>query len=426
MGNKKKNKIGFKTDNSKSWAATTKKTAPKDTTANDKLAIVFFDQVVLNGMKDKCIDAAKESEWQIHHLDLRVEMERNGITVSLFFPMAFYNFDQEVGPSSVDWETADADKEAESVKEVAMENLKHMIKEMPIFSILGDTGMNIKFDFGDFGSIHRHPGRFGFSSIDTRKDPDNPGVIYRRHEAENLWQVDSVMYMAGKESDVEIYTTECRILNIKEAADGGVDGTYCKIPTLTFIRDQSKSIQDRVADGLTHVFGSVDYDIFDEYTIIGGIKKYPLLKTVLEMFKVADYKCDTSNVLAERITQKVYGYTGRHVGNQYRGSLWGDDEDYYYDYGYGYDYGYNGYSRYSGYHNAGVKYRPKGLNRFDVEKELMDLCPFPLNDTETDFIKDVLDNVSYIELRELFHVASEMREAEIDAEYELFDEVVTP
>jgi hypothetical protein len=395
--NKKQNTIGFKTH---SYAKTVKKTTPKDTYANDKMAIVFFDQSVLNGMKDKCLDTAGGSEWQIHHADLRVELERSGITVSLFFPAAFYNFDQDVGPSSVDWETADADKAYNDSKEAALENAQKLIKEMPIFAALEEAGMNIKYDFGDFGSIHRHPGRFGFSSVDTRKDPDNPGVIYRRHEAENLWQVDSVMYMSDKKSDVEIYTTECRILNIKEAKDGGVEGEYCKIPTITMIRDDRNTETHK--DGLTYIFGDIKSSVLDEYTIVGSIKPYPLLETILTMFKNAEYACNTDNVVADRITQKTYGY-------QKKNGLWGRNG--YHGYGYDY-YGYGSY-----YDNDAVI--PKSNTRFDLEEEIMELCPFKMTEAESDYFKNLLKDITYIELRELCKVAYSLSPEKQDALFEV-------
>lgn len=397
MSKKKTNKIGFKTEYSYTPRVT--KTVPKDTYANNKMAIVFFDQDVLNSMKNECLDTAKENEWQIHHADLRVEMERNGITVSLFFPLAFYNFKQEVGPSSVEWETEDADKAFEEVRDAAKDRVTHMINEMPIFKTLEDAGIKISYDFGDFGSIHRHPGRFGFSSIDTRKNPDDPGVIYRRAEAENMWQVDSVMYMSSKQEDVEIYTTECRIIDVKEAADGGIEGTYCKIPTVTFIRDMSLE-GGRENDGLAEVFGSIEETIFDKYTIVGHVDKYPLLQTIMSMFREADYQCDTSNVKAERIEPRVYTAYKKDWAKQ--------------SYGYGNPYGYN---RYSGYHQ--LDNAPKGRTKIDVRKELVDLCPINISDAEKALLDKTLENVSFLELKELYKIAYSMNEDFVDAEYEL-------
>jgi len=399
--NKKKDKNN-KAKKANTWSyqkTVPAKTTPKDTVASDKLAIVFFDQAVLNGMRDKCIDTAKDNEWQIHHADLRVELQRGGITVSMFFPMAFYNFKQEVGPSSVDWETEDADTAFNESKDTAKENAQKFIAEMPIFKAFEKAGLDVVYDFGDFGSIHRHPGRFGFSSIDLRKNPDNPGVIYRRAEAENLWQVDSVMYMdEGKDGDVEIYTTECRILNIKEAGDGGVEGTYCKIPTVTIIRDEKKYGTEN-KDGLFQIFGELEPSVFDEYTIVGKIDKYPILGTILTMFKDAEYLCETSGVVEDNIEPKVFS---RYKGGQWHGG-YGSNSYYGGDYGYGYTYGYN----------SDVA-RPKSYTSKGVIEEIIELYPGVMSKAEEEHIKDMLDRLSYIETRELFSVAHDVLETWID------------
>jgi len=370
------------------------KTTPTDKYDNTKAAIVFFDQSNLNEMRDECIDAAKTSEWQIHHWDLRVQLSRDGITVSLFFPMAFYNFDQEVGPSSVEWETADSDKESEATREAALANRTKLFQSMPIFVALKESGYDVEFDFGDFGSIHRHPGSFGFSSIDTRKDPDNPGVIYRRKEADNLWQIDSVMTMSqDKDSDVKIYTTECRILDINPSEDGGVEGTYTEIPTVTVIRNKEIDLSDS-NDGFENVFGKVEKNTLDRYKVIGQLKPYPLLVTILDMFFDAEYECDTSNVKAERITQKTYGSYGTYGGKSLYGSNWWDDE-------YGYGYGYSG------------KTTKTFETRSDLESRLMDSFPMHLHETEKEFVRTSLGRIGYGEFKKLVEESEQMYEEEL-------------
>jgi hypothetical protein len=206
--------------------------------------------------------------------------------------------------------------------------------------------------------------------------------------------------MSDKKSDVEIYTTECRILNIKEAKDGGVEGEYCKIPTITMIRDDRNTETHK--DGLTYIFGDIKSSVLDEYTIVGSIKPYPLLETILTMFKNAEYACNTDNVVADRITQKTYGY-------QKKDGLWGRNG--YHGYGYDY-YGYGSY-----YDNDAVV--PKSNTRFDLEEEIMELCPFKMTEAESDYFKNLLKDITYIELRELCKVAYSLSPEKQDALFEV-------
>jgi len=225
------------------------------------------------------------------------------------------------------------------------------------------------------------------------------------------------MYMNKTLKDVEIYTTECRIVNIKEASDGGIEGTYCQIPTVTIIRDSS--LQGAGSnDGLFNIFGEIPPSVFDEYTIVGHIEKYPILGTILEMFKEAEYKCDTNNVKADRIKPRTYS------PYKYKDGLWGGDY---------YGYSYNGYSRSYGYHGSslygnGVVHKPKGNSRIVVMKELIGMCPIDISDAEKEHLESILDTraITYLELREMYSIAYDINEEIIDGEYELMTYGATP
>ena len=286
------------------WSNRAKLTEPEDTKRFDKMGIVFFDNKVLNQITKQCLPTAKDSEFQIHYRALDIHIEKDGFEVVLSIPTAYYNFTQEVSSGSVDYELDDIDNEAEKVKAASEANVQDLLTKMPLFNAMNGAGYNVSFKEGNFGSIHRHPGRFGFSSIDLGKDPESPGVIYRQKVSTDFFQTDSVMYINGNEC--EIYTTEARIVNIKEAADGGVEGDYCQIPTISIVRPEDS--EREAPDLASKVLGEVDTDIFSRFHFVGAfgaeIKKYPMLEVILEMLDSLEYNVDTSNIDEKRIAQK--------------------------------------------------------------------------------------------------------------------------
>lgn len=426
VANKTKNKIGFdvsnanpKTTKGKSGKGKVtgkelgfkggtyfknKLTVPKDTERKDKLSIVFFDSKVLNKITEMCIPQAKGSEFQVHYRAIAVHIEKDGFEVVITIPTAFYNFKQEVSISSVDYDLNDIDNEAESAKEDSEKMTSHLLKELPFFNALTTMGYDVSFKEGDLGSIHRHPGRFGFSSIDLGKNPEFPGVIYRNKIAKDKFQTDSVMYISGKEC--EIYTTEARLVNTKEASDGGVEGDYCEIPTISVIRPDEAS--EKKKDDVSKVLGDIEDDIFSKFHFVGAfgaeVKKYPMLEIILEMLYEMDYPVSIDNVKPERITQ-YFAYLNKNkakgkksVGNDY--AYWDDLG------GYGNVYADNGFGRYDewddyGWYNDGFGAAPSKVTDYetleDMVKFMLEYHGVEYNQFTINDICEVLENNFTIE-----------------------------
>lgn len=343
---------------------------PIDTKRSDKLVFVFFDGKTLNKITELCLPKAGSSEFQVHYRALAVHIEKDGFEVVFSIPTVFYNFDQEVSTGSVDYELDDIDTEAEKVEEISKEMTANLLKQLPFFSALKQMDYNVTFKEGNFGSMHRHPGRFGFSSVDLGKDPESPGVIYRQKNTKDFYQTDSVMYINGTEC--EIYTTETRIVNLKPSEDGGVDGDYCQTPTISIFKPE-KGINEE-ANGPEKVLGDVANDIFSKFHFIGAfgaeVKKYPMLEIILEMLHDMEYEPDISNVDPTRIEQAFsYLKKGNYYSQSYKKSK-GKSYDYLddwdaWDYGYGGIYGYDDYGFGGGYGAL-----PKDVSKKDKEPEV--------------------------------------------------------
>lgn len=330
---------------------------PTDTVDRTKLSIFIVKQSTLNAISDICQPAAGSSEFQVHYRAFIARVKTKDTEFIVTIPTAFYNFTQQVTGSAVDYHLDNVDKEADSVKSISDAKVTEIFKQFPMIAALQGLfpDATVVFEESNSGSMHRHPGRFGFSSTDYSKTPSNPGVIYREAEATDKVHTDSVLFLAGTRT--EIFTTETRILNIAPK-DNGVEGTYCQIPTITYIlkdTDTTNVVANEEKTAIEELLGgfvdgstasSDNNDSFYVGTTMGAKKGYQLVNEILEDFINADYTPDLSNVVADRITPKYAsyarattggGYTGGYTGAQSLGyyDAWDDvwDDDYRYGWG---------------------------------------------------------------------------------------------
>lgn len=334
---------------------------PTDTRDTTKLSVLLLKQSTLNAISAICQPVAGGSEFQVHYRALvtRIKNATNELIISV--PTVFYNFKQRVAHASVDYHLDDIDKMAEEVKPISDAVVNRIFSEIPLLgqlrALYGDDA-EVTYSEVNSGSIHRHPGRFGFSGTDYTKTPSNPGVIYREAEATDKVHTDSVIYLGAR---TEIYTTETRILNIAPK-DGGVEGTYCQIPTTTFLLNDvtgSSAESTAAANTLAEFLGGLSNEVKDssgDYYItnaMGAVSGYALVNEIINQFKVANLEQDISNVLASNITSSggFYG-VGKHYINAgvksttqgTTGVTYGELFDYdFEDDDYEYDSGWNGY-----------------------------------------------------------------------------------
>jgi len=289
------------------YSSKEKLTKPQDFIRRDKLNIVLFDYETIDNIVSECLPNADRSEFQVHYHSLQVHIEKNGSEVIITIPLAFYNFDQEVGYSSVEMEMKDVKREADKASLLIDDKYRELFSKFPIIQHLQHMGFDCSYKVSNNGSIHRHPGDFSFSSIDYDKDPKEPGVVYRQLKAEDLYQVDSVLYLG--EDTPKLVCTETRIVNVQPAKDGGIEGEYVEIPTYSFIT------KDNIESRVESILGALeDTNIFDKYKTTKSmqrkVEQYPLLVEILKAFMISDYRPDISNVDGKRIKQeRTYSYT---------------------------------------------------------------------------------------------------------------------
>ena len=333
---------------------------PTDTKDTSKLSIVLMRQSVLNAISAICQPVAGASEFQVHYraLVVRIKNELNELIINI--PTTYYNFKQTVAHSSVDYHLDDIDNAADTVKPISDKIIQDIFKEMPILVAIKEMyGEEAEVTFSEVnsGSIHRHPGRFGFSGTDYTKTPSNPGVIYREAQATDKVHTDSVIYLGAR---TEIYTTETRILNI-EPKNRGVEGTYCQLPTTTFLLNDISGVSaEATVNSMAEFLGGLENELRDssgDYFVtnaMGAITGYALVTEIINAFKDATFEQDISHVLASHIIARhtTYGsYLGGHHASSKAGttgkkqaggtSFW--DEAWNYDYDDDDDYSMGGY-----------------------------------------------------------------------------------
>ena len=290
---------------------------PTDTKDVTKLSVLLLRQSTLNNISAICQPVAGGSEFQVHYRALVVRIKNENREFILSIPTAFYNFEQKVASASVDYHLDNVEKAAAVAKPISDLVIKEIFKEMPLLGMLKDMydGIaEVTYEEVNSGSMHRHPGRFGFSGTDYTKNPRNPGVIYREAEATDKVHTDSVLYLGTR---TEIYTTETRILNLKPVGEG-VEGTYCQIPTTTYLLNDVTSeteIKDTTPT-LTELLGNLTSELKDSSgdfyitNAMGANSSYELVMELIEAFKNMNVLPDISGVSPSHITS--YGYGGNY------------------------------------------------------------------------------------------------------------------
>ena len=136
---------------------TAKKTNTFETINNRDMAIAYYRSQDIKTIKEMSGDLAISNEYQVHYVAVVMKeiYKDSSIQVNVF-PIAYYNYTQEVSIASIDFEMKDVSKKAEEIKEIAITYAKELIKELQKLP-LDDTIASIEYSITLFNNIHRHP-----------------------------------------------------------------------------------------------------------------------------------------------------------------------------------------------------------------------------------------------------------------------------
>jgi len=243
MGKRKKSKKN-KGKNMANWGGIGKKVGsyfgvkktPSTRKGNSTLNVVLYSQKLLNQVRDIGLPAAGGSEYQVHYRGLQMIFKHPETGQRLVFtiPTVFFNFSQEVTTASVSFSLDEVSEISNQLIPVSDQLVAKFAEVFPKEEFI-ERGFELEARELEMGSIHRHPGDFGFSGVDRDNKAENPGVIFRNAVAEDKIQTDSVMYIPSANVPTKIVVTETQVVNVNLLEDGGIDGTYTEMPTITFI-----------------------------------------------------------------------------------------------------------------------------------------------------------------------------------------------
>ncbi len=226
-----------------------KGTVPTNGTDNTTLSIALFKQSTLDRIGEICLPKAGGSEFQVHYraLQIIVKEPSSKYRVVYTIPTVFFNMPQKVSTASVDFSLDEVAEVSDKVAPISEALSQQYYKAFPT-EFFQAQGFEIEARETEIGSMHRHPGDFGFSSTDLDNKAEDPGVIYRTRGATDKIQVDSVMYIPNR--NVKLVTTETRVIDVEPVEDG-IKGTYLRAPTLSYIiNDVEKSFDFRAFFGM--------------------------------------------------------------------------------------------------------------------------------------------------------------------------------
>jgi hypothetical protein len=338
---KEKNMFGFGWNKNKNGGVLSSRPQVPEVlgTKKDNLNIVLFKQSTLNKIGDLCTPVADRSEFQVHYRSMQFIFteEQTNKRVIFTIPTVFFNMTQKVTSISVKFTFDEVAEMSQKVSEISQTMAQSFIKAFPV-EFFKAQGFTVEAREAEIGSIHRHPSRSGFSSTDLTNATKNPGIIFRTVEAEDRIQVDSVIYV---NNNVELVVTETRLINVKDDGNEGIEGTYERIPTLTYMLKDETRVED-----FGHFFGQGETKDF-EYKVDKNLitKTYENIEGFLNNFlKNIDYDpilIIDPNLISQEYSPTANRYSrnyGYHQPSRYTtvgNSRWGDDWE---DDGLGYDY----------------------------------------------------------------------------------------
>ena len=255
----------------------------------------WFNDPIFLSTKEKSQD--NEFQFSANALEIQLTSKDKKFRLFLVIPLAIFNYPQKVSHSYISFSLKDVSEKAKELEHLSKEKAKevssllqpHIAQLSPIY--------NARYLYVENAiSMHRHPGRFGFSAGDLDKNPDNPGVVYRNKSGKRFVQVDYIMIW---DSEMDIYTGESRYIMLRKKIIQGKPlpcGWYIRNPSiLVFRRDPLKQetklfykylggvIEKQLENySILHDQEYADYDV--ENTVLG---KYfiQLFEKALESYK---------------------------------------------------------------------------------------------------------------------------------------------
>jgi len=133
------------------------------------LSIALFKQSALDKIAEVCLPKAGGSEFQVHYRGVQFIITKDNEPKRIVFtvPTVFFNFPQTVTTASVDYNLDEVADLSNQVAPISAKMAEQIAAAFPL-KYFQNQGFNIEARELEMGSMHRHPGDFGFSSTDLQ------------------------------------------------------------------------------------------------------------------------------------------------------------------------------------------------------------------------------------------------------------------
>jgi len=284
-----------------------------DTTDLNNFGVLFHSTKVIEAFQKKSgMEGVYSVEYQHHYISAVARLEAEGQILDIAIPLAMYNYHQEVGGASVEFNMEEVNTAAEDTMDKAIAKFEEFTKTH-MYTKLVQMGLGT-WNIYDNNSIHAHPnGVNRFSGTDLRKDITHPGVNFPLSVGVDLANFASIIQ--HKDGFAELIHSEYRIFN---GVDGG-ERAYKKGRTLDVVKGippEPEVVPEFTEDGIIDMlFGTsralpvVDTPIKkrESYFLEDGFhganidKLNAIKEELMTMWEACDFEMDISNVLKTNI-----------------------------------------------------------------------------------------------------------------------------
>lgn len=274
----------------------------------NNFGVLFHSTKVIEDFQKRSgMEGAYTKEYQHHYIAAIARLETDGQILDVAIPLALFNYHQEVGGASVEFNLGEVGEANNETMPLAIEKFKEF-QETEMFKELMDSGFT-QWKLEGMHSIHAHPtGVNRFSGTDLRENIDHPGVNFPLSTGTNVANFASIIQHL--EEHAEIIHTEYRIFNGVE--DG--ERKYEKGRCLTLIKgfEDPTPEPEPVEDGaIDKIFGTSrpkpvvkkkkerkDKVLKDEFS---ANEAEDFAKEMMELWKACDFEPDISSVLKTNV-----------------------------------------------------------------------------------------------------------------------------
>lgn len=126
----------------------------KEETNYQDSAIVFYKSKDIEEISNLSGMRLNSNEYQVHYIGLvMIQKHSDGSKELTIFPIAYYNYPQEVTGSTIDVDMPDVAKKASEIQVIAMIAAKQLMEKLQT----AFPNQELEFHLSLFNNIHRHP-----------------------------------------------------------------------------------------------------------------------------------------------------------------------------------------------------------------------------------------------------------------------------